>query len=227
MLKNFLKVVKFVVAPYLIIPFVWLLTKSCRQLPVEGEDYIEPLLTSKKPFLPCYWHQQTLFSIRYLLKLQQQGLKLGFLSSPSRDGEIGAKMIELFGATAIRGSSSKTGAQALRDIYLAIVKQKLTIGTAPDGPRGPAFQFKQGWITLAQLSGAPIVPIAYSADRSWQLKTWDHFFIPKPFAKIAIAIGEPLYATKKLDDAAITALQEEMALRLNNLTLATKAAFSR
>lgn len=226
MSKNYLKAVKFIVAPYVITPLVWLFSKSCRQLPVEGEEYIEPFLTSKKPFLPCYWHQQTLFCIHYLLRLQCRGLNLGFLSSPSRDGEIGAKLIELFGARAIRGSSSKTGAQALRDIYLAIVKEKLTIGTAPDGPRGPAFQFKQGLITLAQLSGAPIVPIAYCADRSWQLKTWDHFFIPKPFAKIAIAVGEPLYVAKKLEEGDITALQEEMALRLNNLSLAAKQPLS-
>ena len=222
MRKNYLKAAKFAVAPYLVTPLVWLLTKSCQQLPVKGVEHIKPFLTDKTPFLPCYWHQQSVFCIHYLIQLQQQGLKLGFLSSPSRDGEIAAKIFELCGARAIRGSSSKTGAQALRDIYLAIVKEKLTIGTAPDGPRGPAFQFKQGWITLAQLSGAPIVPIAYCANRSWQLKTWDHFFIPKPFANIAIAVGEPLYVAKKLDKDDIAALQEEMTLRLNNLTLAAK-----
>lgn len=181
-------------------------------------------MNEKQPFLPCYWHQQMIFCVDYLLKLQKRGLKLGFLASPSRDGEIGAKVFNSFGAQVIRGSSSQTGAQALRDVYLAVTKNKLTIGTTSDGPRGPAFEFKQGWLMLSQLSSAPIVPMAYAADRSWKLNTWDKLFIPKPFSRISISIGKPVYVDKKLDSEQLIELQNELTNRLNTLALNAQQA---
>jgi len=126
------------------------------------------------------------------------------------DGEIGAMLVHRLGAHAIRGSSTHTGARALRDYYQALVKESISPAITPDGPRGPRNQFKPGAILLAQLSGRPIVPMAYAATRAWRIK-WDRFVIPKPFARVAIAIGPPRHVPRTLDSQALLALQEEMA----------------
>ena len=72
----------------------------------------------------------------------------------------------------------------------------------PDGPRGPRFKFKPGAILLAQMSGRPILPMAFAASRAWLIK-WDKFVLPVPFARIVIAVGAPRYVPRVTDAAAI------------------------
>lgn len=189
-----------------------------REVEVFGLSQIDQLLESGKPFLPCYWHQQALFCAYYLFQQQSRGLKLGFLVSPSEDGDIGSNIIDSWGARSIRGSSSETGGQALRNLYHAIVQEGVSITTSPDGPRGPVFEFKAGVIMLARVSGAPILPMAYAADRAWRLKSWDQFFIPKPLSRIVIVIGEPVNIPSKLNQAETKEQQVEMAEILNRLS---------
>ena len=86
----------------------------------------------------------------------------------------------------------------------------------PDGPRGPPWKFKPGAVLLAQLSQRPIIPLGYAASRAWKIQ-WDRFVIPKPFARIAIAVGEPVYVPKGLDAAGLERLQADMELRLRAL----------
>ena len=215
----------FTLAPYLVILISRLLSKTCKIISIEGAENIQQLIQDKQSFLPCYWHQQSVFCALYLLNLQSQGLKLAFLASPSKDGEIGVKVFNTLGAQVIRGSSSSSGAKALRGVYLAIKKDKISVATTSDGPRGPAFEFKQGWLMLAQLCDAPIIPMTYAADKSWKFKSWDKFFIPKPFAKISIVIGEPVYVEKKLEANELTALQNKLTKTLNELTLKSAKVF--
>jgi hypothetical protein len=86
----------------------------------------------------------------------------------------------------------------------------------PDGPKGPRFKFKPGAILLAQMSGRPMLPMAYAASRAWLIQ-WDKFVIPVPFARISIAIGAPRYVARVLDAAGMEALQREMELELQRL----------
>jgi lysophospholipid acyltransferase (LPLAT)-like uncharacterized protein len=173
--------------------------------------------------VPCYWHQHQLFCGKYLLAQGARGLEVGWLISPSVDGEIGAMMVRRFGGHAIRGSSTNTGARALRDYYQALVKDNLSPVITPDGPRGPRFKFKPGAILLAQMSGRPMLPMAYAASRAWLIK-WDKFVIPQPFSRIAIAIGAPRYVARVTDAIAIEKIQREMELELKRLFAVAKAA---
>ncbi len=177
---------------------------------VEGEEHLRAALAEAPSVLPCYWHQHQLYCGKYLLEQRSRGMRIGWLISPSVDGEIGAMLVRRLGAHAIRGSSTHTGARALRDYYQALVKENISPAITPDGPRGPRNQFKPGAILLAQLSGRPIVPMAYAATRAWRIK-WDRFVIPKPFARVAIAIGPPHHVPRALDPQALLALQKEMA----------------
>ncbi len=164
-----------------------------------------------------------MFCVKHLLGQRRAGLNLGFLISPSVDGEIGAMLVKKIGAAVIRGSSSHTGARALRDYYQALAHQGISPAITPDGPRGPPWKFKPGAVLLAQLSGRPMIPLSYAASRAWKIK-WDRFVIPWPLSRIAIAIGEPVFIPKGLDAAALARAQLDMEQRLKALFEAARDA---
>lgn len=188
----------------------------CTISKVIGEQQIATALARAPSFIPVYWHQHQLFCVKHLLQQRAAGVKLGFLISPSVDGEIGAMLVRRLGGEVIRGSSSHTGARALRDYYQALAHEDISPAITPDGPRGPPWKFKPGAVLLAQLSQRPIIPLAYAASRAWKIQ-WDRFVIPMPFARIVIAIGEPVYVQKGLDSSALERIQLEMAQCLHLL----------
>jgi lysophospholipid acyltransferase (LPLAT)-like uncharacterized protein len=200
--------------------------RSCRIVNVVGAEHLDAALAKWPSLLPCYWHQHELFCARYLLLQMPRGLKLGFLVSPSVDGEVPSMIATRLGAHVIRGSSTHTGARALRDYYQLLVKDQVSPVITPDGPSGPRFRFKPGAIMLAQISGRPMLPMAYAASSAW-LVAWDKFVIPRPFARIAIAIGEPVSVARDFpisDEAALQALQGQMERSLHEQFCRARAA---
>jgi hypothetical protein len=129
---------------------------------------------------------------------------------------MGAMLVRRLGAEVIRGSSSHTGARALRDYYQALAHDGISPAITPDGPRGPPWKFKPGAILLSQMSQRPIIPMAFAASRAWKIK-WDKFVIPKPLARIAIVIGAPIYVGKGLDADGLARLQLELEENLKCL----------
>ena len=203
-----------------LIRLVW---RSSRVVSVVGTEHITQSLARAPSFIPVYWHQHQLFCIKQLLSMRAAGVKLGFLISPSVDGELGAMMVRRLGAEVIRGSSSHTGARALRDYYQALAHDGVSPAITPDGPKGPPWKFKPGAVLLAQMSQRPIIPMAYAASRAWKIK-WDLFVIPKPFSRVAIAVGDPVYIPKGLDAGGLEKHQAEMEMRLKSLYLQAKTA---
>ena len=206
-----------------IIRFWWL---TCRVVRVEGDENLDAALARAKSLVPCCWHQHQLFCAKYLVDQRSRGLEVGWLISPSVDGEIGAMMVRRMGGRVIRGSSTSTGARALRDYYEALVKENVSPLLTPDGPRGPRFEFKPGAILLAQISGRPILPLAYAASRAWLIK-WDKFVIPVPFSRIAVAIGPPRYVPKAIQGPAVEQMQGELKHELKRLYGVARAALDR
>jgi lysophospholipid acyltransferase (LPLAT)-like uncharacterized protein len=190
--------------------------RLCRVVRVEGMEHLDAALARAPSLVPCYWHQHQLYCGKLLVEQRARGLTPGWLISPSVDGELGAMMVRRFGGAVIRGSSTHTGARALRDYYQALVRENISPVITPDGPRGPRFKFKPGALLLAQMSGRPILPMAYAASRAWLIK-WDRFVIPVPFARIAIAIGPPCYVPRVTDAAALERLQQHMEAELKRL----------
>jgi lysophospholipid acyltransferase (LPLAT)-like uncharacterized protein len=195
----------------------------CKRERIIGAEHISAALARAPSFIPVYWHQHQLFCAKYLFDQREAGVKLGVLISPSVDGEFGAMIVRRLGGEVIRGSSSHTGARALRDFYQALVHEGISPVIAPDGPRGPAWKFKPGALLLAQLSQRPIIPLSYFASRAWKI-SWDRFVIPKLGARIVVAIGEPVYVAKGLDAAALERLQADMEQRLTRLFETARAA---
>lgn len=192
----------------------WAMT---RVVAVQGDDRLAQAIAEYGAVIPAYWHQHQLLSVRYLLQHRSAGLKLGFLVSPSVDGEMPAMLVRKAGAHAIRGSSSATGARALRDYYEAITRDGISPAITPDGPRGPAHEFKPGAILLSQLSGKPIVPMAFAARHAYVFPTWDQFVLPLPFTSAVLAIGEPRVVPKRLDARGLEEWQGRMKAELDSL----------
>lgn len=167
-----------------------LLWHSYRVEKIIGADVSERLIADKTACIPCYWHQQHQLCANLIRQWIQKGFDVSILVSASVDGEIPARIAGAWGADIIRGSANQTGALVMRDMR-AVLRRGKSIIMTPDGPNGPIFEFKAGNILMARISEAPLVPMACAADRTWHLTGWDKMMIPKPFARVVIAIGEP------------------------------------
>jgi hypothetical protein len=130
------------------------------------------------------WHGQ-LFPLTWALR--HRGVWV--LVSEHRDGEIIARILERFGYTMIRGSSTRGGARALAEMVRAL-RSGHSIAVTPDGPRGPARVFAPGAAVAAQRSGTPVIPLYARASSAWRLRSWDQFMIPKPFARVTVYLGD-------------------------------------
>jgi hypothetical protein len=199
---------------------------TCRVHRVIGLDAARAAVFASKSVIPVYWHQHVIFGVRALLDLRQDGLKVGFLISPSVDGTAPAMLVEKIGGHVIRGSSTHTGARALRDYYETIVKQQISPAITPDGPRGPLHEFKPGAVMLAQITGKPILPVSVAASRTWTFKTWDQFELPLPFSRVVIAYGEPVKVPRAMDADGLARMQVDMAGRLIGLKEQARQALS-
>jgi lysophospholipid acyltransferase (LPLAT)-like uncharacterized protein len=198
----------------LLFTLIW---STCRVIRIEGEQFVDQVSAEGKPFIPCYWHQHHFFCTWYMRQLIKRGLKIGFLISPSVDGEIPARLAREWGGEVIRGSTTRTGAQAMRDMYNVVVKQRISPVSTSDGPTGPLHVFKIGDVLLSQFTQAPLLPVSYAANRAWYLKSWDRFIIPKPFARIAITIGSPVNVPKGLMAEDLEPYRQQMQDSLLNL----------
>ncbi|MFL6588952.1 MAG: lysophospholipid acyltransferase family protein [Chthoniobacterales bacterium] len=144
----------------------------------------------KQPVIFAIWHNRLLMLPRVFDPSFPSRQSYGLISA-SRDGDLIARFIEWSGYGTIRGSSSRKGVIALRQLVDTLAAGSNVLVT-PDGPRGPVYQVSQGIVFLAQKSGAPIVPIHMEYSSAWRLKSWDRFAVPRPFAKLRAIFGAPL-----------------------------------
>lgn len=171
-----------------------------------GEEIPARLKKDGKTFIFAFWHGRQFF-LAYVQRMDA----IDVLISQSKDGEYIARIIGLFGAGSIRGSSSRGGSRALIRLKHTLEKGRL-VGFTPDGPRGPVRKVQRGVVFLAQKTGVPIVPLAYSAKRCKIFYGWDEYYIPYPFNYISVTYGEPLYIAK---DDSIESASIELEKRLN------------
>jgi lysophospholipid acyltransferase (LPLAT)-like uncharacterized protein len=113
------------------------------------------------------------------------------MASRSTDGEYITHMLYRWGYRVARGSSSRGGDSALRELA-QLVREGHTAALTADGPRGPRHKLKHGVLRLAAMTGAPIVPVAAAAERAWRLNSWDRFMIPQPLSRVVVLFGDPI-----------------------------------
>ncbi len=172
------------------------------------------------PAIFAIWHNRLALSLmlyrRYVQRPQPQR-RMAAIVSASRDGGMLARALELFRVQPVRGSSSRRGAQALLEMT-SWAERGYDLAVTPDGPRGPRYVVQEGVVDAASLSGLPIVPACFDLSRRWELKSWDRFQVPVPFARVRACFGEPLRVPKNVTDAERQAFREELQRRLLAIT---------
>ncbi|HET7622361.1 MAG TPA: lysophospholipid acyltransferase family protein [Gemmatimonadaceae bacterium] len=168
------------------VPLVRLLASTWRIREVNRAPS-QRLRDAGKPVIFTLWHGEML---ALLWNHRNEGITV--LISEHGDGEIVARVAEVLGLRTLRGSTTRGGGRALLGMSRT-AQSGGDVAFTPDGPRGPARKFAPGALIVAQRSGAPVVALRVSTSRAWRLKSWDRFMIPKPFARVRIAYGDPAY----------------------------------
>ena len=163
------------------------------------EDRYLGLKKKEVPILFALWHGRMYLSIQ---AHRRQGIVT--MASQSKDGEIIAGWVEANGYVVVRGSTSKGGGQALREM-VRHVRSGRNAALTVDGPRGPARVVQPGVVQLARLTGAWVLPITSSSSRVRFLRSWDRFLVPRPFSRGVVAYGEPFPVPPELSDEAALA----------------------
>jgi hypothetical protein len=180
------------------------------------ERYDNVLASGRRPIM-AFWHGRILSATYYF---RRRGIVV--ITSENFDGEWIAGIIERFGYGTARGSTSRGARRALLQLTRDMAAGKPAAFTI-DGPRGPARVAQPGAVWLAKATGNPVLPFHIEADRSWTMTSWDRTQIPKPYATVAIAIGEPLEVPKDADAAAIDDARRSLEDRLQTLEARVKA----
>lgn len=206
---------------------VRLLVASYRVEIAAGREHLERIVAGGGPAVVAGWHEASLAGTPFVMRhLLRRGLGLTLLVSSSRDGEAMARMAARIGVSVVRGSTSRGALQGLRRLHHALTRTGDCVAVAPDGPRGPARVCQPGAVLLAQLGGAPLLPFGFAADRAWRLGSWDRMLVPKPFARIAVAVGEPLTVARSSERSALEAETARLAAALDALTERAERAAS-
>lgn len=203
--------------------FIFLLIKTvtatlrCRW--DDRSDFLKQ--TPAQPVIFCVWHNRLALSMTayYGYARRQIPTKgLAVMVSASKDGAFLSAILNCFKVHPIRGSSSRRGAQALLELT-TWAEQGYDLAITPDGPRGPCYQVQYGVTSLAQVTGLPIIPVAYEVNWKFRAKSWDRFVIPLPFARCRFVYGKPVRIPREATDEERERLRLELERNLREITV--------
>jgi lysophospholipid acyltransferase (LPLAT)-like uncharacterized protein len=160
----------------------------------------------KKTLIYALWHNTQAF-----LAYAHRGENASVMVSQSKDGEYIAQVMQRLKLNAVRGSTSRGGGAALREM-IHLVQEGGRVGFTPDGPKGPLQTIHGGVVEVARATGRPIIPVSIASRKKIVFKkTWDQFFVPLPFSQIAVAHGKPLFIADDMPlEEAKTLIREEL-----------------
>jgi len=153
-----------------------------------GAEELERCWAEGRPVLMAFWHGRSI-----MLPFVYRGRGACIMNSTHRDGEIVTRVLERFGISSTRGSSTRGAVPGLLGLLRAH-RRGADLALIPDGPKGPAGVAKGGAAELAVATGSPLFPMAVSCSKGWRLGTWDRMLLPRPFARMVLVVGEPLRA---------------------------------
>jgi lysophospholipid acyltransferase (LPLAT)-like uncharacterized protein len=174
---------------------------------VEGESLLTAVEASGRHAIHAFWHGRILPGT---VHFRNRGIVV--ITSQNFDGEWIARIIARFGYGTARGSTSRGGAAALRQLIRDVRSKGVAFPL--DGPRGPARVAQPGAVWLSKTAGEPIVPFHLEARSFWSLRSWDRTQIPKPFTTVAVVFAEPIQVPREADDEALEAWRVRLEARL-------------
>jgi len=181
----------------------------------------DPSATYERQVIYSFWHR-AVFASAWLWR----NIGIAVLVSRSFDGEFIARTIEKLGFVAVRGSSSRGGAQGLLGLKTQLEKGNLVAFTI-DGPRGPKYVAKQGPVILSRATALPMAAFFVAANEPWVLNTWDRLIIPKPFSKALVRFSAKIQAPPNADDAQIADYHRQLQSALERVTAFAEANVAR
>jgi len=177
----------------------------------DGLQHLDAIVAGGRQPVMAFWHGRILPAAYYF---RRRGIVV--ITSENFDGEWIAGIIERLGYGTARGSSSRGALKAMLQLTRDMAGGR-PAGFTVDGPRGPARIAQAGAVWLAKATGNPVLPFHLEADRHWTLSSWDRTQIPKPFAMVAIAMGEPFDVPRDADERALEAARLTLEARLQGL----------
>ena len=169
---------------------IGLLMATCK-VRFTGRESLDKLAADGKSWIFGSWHENTAVSV-----YSERNTGCAMMASDSKDGAIIARGIELCGNIPVRGSSSKGGSKAAKAM-VRLLRKGHPAAITPDGPRGPRHELQSGILMISAMSGCPIVPYHFVADRQWVFTSWDRHRLPKPFSTVWISVGKPYSVDSK------------------------------
>ncbi len=187
---------------------LWFFT--CRVRLHNPENFYDQLKTGR-PLIASFWHYGIIYFFYFLRRYSAM-----VMVSASRDGEYIARLAKEFNFSVTRGSRNNKGAEALKKLFRA-VRAGDNGAIVADGSQGPALVAQPGAILLASRTGAPVLPMVWSASRYYTVPSWDRTVIPKPFSRLDYYFGEPIFVPAELKADAIEEYRLLLEQRLNGL----------
>lgn len=182
---------------------------------VDTEVSVHPQRCGREPHIYVLWHQR---GLTFAYTHRKSGVRI--LTSKHSDGDLIAGIVDRLGLQSVRGSSTRGGVQAMREL-LNDLGSGHDYAFTPDGPRGPLHVFQSGALYFASHSGLPLVPATVSYRRAWKLPTWDRFVIPWPFTEAVLRFGRPIDVPPELTSEEFQTWRRELETALVELTVST------
>ena len=182
----------------------------------EGEEANWP---SGAPRIIAFWHGRQLFMpwVYVGVGKREKRKPMHVLISKHKDGRLAAKVMSLMGVDSVAGSSS-SGATGAALQLLRVLRRGSHIGITPDGPKGPVKVLKVGVVKIAQASGAPVYPSAVGINKCWIFKSWDKMILPRPFSKVVLVMGRPIFVPRELTAEETETWRQRLENAINEIT---------
>lgn len=203
-------------------PFIYFflmgLGRSIRWVELNPEPARQLWLGGQRVIL-AFWHNRMLMAPFFY-----RGRGLRILISRHTDGEIIRRVMRYFGFGSVRGSSTRGGTQAFREL-LRSVEQGKDIVITPDGPRGPRYRVQRGVIELAWRTGLPIIGVSFSARHRLEIPSWDGLVLPRPFTQGVFIWDHPFWVPPQADHSQRDLLRRALEERMRLITKAADEYF--
>ena len=184
---------------------------GCCRISVHGADFRRAAEEGNRAVIAIFWHYSLLY-LFYHLRTESAAV----LVSASEDGDYIAALARHLNFNTVRGSRNRRGLRALKELIVCLERGE-HVGIVADGSQGPPLVVQPGAILMASRTGAPVLPMAWSASRYVTFRSWDRTVLPLPFSRIHFYHGEPFYVPPGISGDELEAYRLQLEERLTAL----------